>query len=205
VFPENMPAFDPHATPDDPTALFGDWLESAIRDGVPAPHTVTLSTVDAEGRAAARVLILKDADRSGWWFATHGDSPKARHIAVNAGVALTFFWVQQGRQIRIQGTASAMDDATNARDFLARSAEARAATLVGQQSRPLADEAEYRDALARATEQVNADPETVSPSWTVYRVEPTSVEFWQGSHDRSHTRLRYEKQDGTWRKRRLWP
>nr|WP_246221198.1 pyridoxal 5'-phosphate synthase [Phytoactinopolyspora mesophila] len=200
-----MPEFDPDSAPEDPVTLFGVWLESAIHAGVPAPHAVTLSTVDGHGRAAARVLIVKDADSSGWSFATHADSPKARHIAANASVALTFFWVQQGRQIRLRGTATPMDAATNARDFRARPADSRAATLVGRQSETLGDESEYRSALARATEQVAADPEIVSPSWTVYRVQPASVEFWQGSHDRAHIRLLYDKPAGTWRKRRLWP
>lgn len=39
---------------------------------------MTLSTCDREGRPDARVLILKDLDDEGWWFATDSASSKSR-------------------------------------------------------------------------------------------------------------------------------
>ncbi|HSI91850.1 MAG TPA: pyridoxal 5'-phosphate synthase [Jiangellaceae bacterium] len=205
VFPADLPAFDPDTAPDDPVGLFRAWLDDAIRRDVPTPHAMTLSTVDPAGKPAARVLILKDVDAAGWRFATHANSPKGRHIAGNGHVALTFFWPQVGRQVRIQGRATPENAATSARDFLARPVDSRTASLVGRQSEPLSGPAEYERAFAAARERVTADPDLVAPSWTVYAVRPESVEFWQASHDRAHIRLHYAATANGWETQRRWP
>ena len=205
VFPENLPEFDTDAVSDEPVTLFHRWLRHAVDEGVLAPHAATLSTVDPGGCPSARVLILKDADLDGWSFATHADSPKGRHLAATEDVALTFFWPQVGRQVRIHGRARPADDATSASDFLARSADARASTLVGRQSKPLTEPAEYASALASAKAQLTSDPDMIAESWTVYVVRAASVEFWQASPDRAHIRLLYLRTDGSWTRTRLWP
>ena len=43
---------------------------------------------------------------------------------------------------------------------------------------------------------------TVAPGdWVLWRIEPQSVEFWQGSPDRRHTRIMYERAGHSWK---LW-
>ncbi|WP_420783174.1 pyridoxine 5'-phosphate oxidase C-terminal domain-containing protein [Streptomyces sp. LPB2020-019-1HS] len=42
--------------------------------------------------------------------------------------------------------------------------------------------------------------------WTGYVPRPEPVEFWQGSPDRLHRRLRYQRDGGDGRRhQRLWP
>jgi pyridoxamine 5'-phosphate oxidase len=205
VFPETLTRYDPDATPEEPLALFEDWFSQAVRSGVPAPHAMTLATVDESGLPDARVLILKDVDDRGWHFATHSDSPKGHQLAGNAGAALTFFWAQMGRQVRVKGHVEALDKAAGARDFLARPDDSRAATLVGRQSEPMDADADYETDFAAARDRATTDPELVAPSWTVFVVHPRAVEFWQASHDRAHVRLRYRRDAAAWRRERLWP
>jgi pyridoxamine 5'-phosphate oxidase len=80
VFGRPLPAFDPESAPGEPSALFLSWLHAAIDAGVSEPHAMTLSTVDAEGRPDARVLILKDVDADGWQFATATVSAKGSQL-----------------------------------------------------------------------------------------------------------------------------
>ncbi|AYY15270.1 pyridoxamine 5'-phosphate oxidase [Actinobacteria bacterium YIM 96077] len=205
VFPDVLPAFDPEETPEEPALLFRAWLDDAVAAGVPAPHAVTLCTVDPGGQPSARVLILKEYDESGWYVASRADSPKGRHIAANPRVALSVFWAQRGRQVRVEGVASAMDADASARDFLARSAGSRAAALVGGQSERLANPGDVTEALAAARERIEEEPGHVESSWTLYRIRASAVEFWQASHDRAHVRLRYDRDGEGWQKVRLWP
>ena len=44
-------------------------------------------------------------------------------------------------------------------------------------------------------------PET----WHAYQLVAEMVEFWQGSPDRFHKRVRYDLVDGEWEYRRLQP
>ncbi len=51
--------------------------------------------------------------------------------------------------------------------------------------------------LARRSPQAQAGEE--ARDWTLYRLLPQRVEFWQGSPDRRHTRVIYTGSAGSWR------
>lgn len=70
--------------PDDPVALFLDWLEDARQREVAEPHAMTLSTVDSEGVPDARVLVLKDVGANGWAFASTRTSAKAIQLEASS-------------------------------------------------------------------------------------------------------------------------
>ena len=210
AFPDGMPEFDPAAAPADPVTLFLRWLEAARQDAVPAPHTMTLATADDRGNPSSRVLICKDVDSEGrWYFASGAASGKGRDLAVNPRAALSFWWPQQGRQIRVRGAASPADRQASAADFLARPPASRAEALIGRQSEPLADRAELDRAFKQALDRVNADPALVAPGWTLYALTADEAEFWQGDLDRRHVRLRYRRagsgSGSGWARQLLWP
>lgn len=206
VFPDGMPGFDPYEAPDDPVTLFLRWLEAAIQDAVPAPHAMTVATADDRGRPSSRVLICKDVDADGrWYFASSAASGKGRDLAVNPQAALSFFWPQQGRQVRIRGTAVPAGRQASAADFLARPPASRAEALIGRQSEPLGDLAELDGAFHQAQARVTADPELIAPGWTLYALTADEVEFWQGDLQRRHIRLRYQRAGSTWTRQLLWP
>ncbi|KAI4718737.1 pyridoxamine 5'-phosphate oxidase [Aureobasidium sp. EXF-10727] len=190
-----------------PNEAFTDWLKDAIDNNVKEPHAMTLSTVDAQGYPDARVLILKNLDDRGWHFAIKADSPKGKQIANNAAVALTFYWPQLGRQIRIRGQAKQLSAEESVKDFLERPVGSKVTALASRQSEVLEHQEALSEGLRRAQEKVEADPNFVSPAWTVFAVAPNSVEFWQGATDRMHQRLRYEPSDasGQWKKQILYP
>lgn len=197
--------FDTTRAPAEPEALFLEWLQMAIATGIREPHAMTLSTVDADGRPDARVLILKNVDDHGWHFAITRGSPKGRQIAQAADVALTFYWPALGRQVRIRGVAQDMGAEVQAADFLARPHGSRAGALLGRQSDVLASERELEDGLAGQIERLEQDPQLVSPQWAVYAVRPDTIEFWQGHEQRRHVRLRYRRDGSAWTTERLWP
>jgi len=206
VFPAGLPEFDPRSAPADPVALFSAWLRAAIRDQVPGPQAMTVATADRAGRTSSRVLLCKDVDEAGrWYFASSAGSEKGRELAVNPRAALTFYWPQQGRQIRVRGVAAPAGRQASAADFLALSPASRAEALTGHQSRPLDGLNELDEALRRAQAQVAADPGLVAAAWTLYAVSAEDVEFWQADSRRRHIRLQYQRTAGGWTRRLLWP
>ncbi|WP_431961794.1 pyridoxine/pyridoxamine 5'-phosphate oxidase [Actinacidiphila sp. bgisy160] len=205
VFAGALPAFEPSLAPEDPVELFTEWLLGAVRAGVREPHAMTLSTADADGNPAARVLILKDVSTRGWQFASHSGSPKGRDLAERPYAALTFYWPSLARQVRVRGPVVCEHPDTSAADFLARGPGARAETLLGRQSQPLADPDDRDKALQEAVARLELDPGLVAPGWTLYSVRPSSVEFLQGDKERRHTRLAYRASADGWVKELLWP
>ncbi|MGP4078732.1 pyridoxine/pyridoxamine 5'-phosphate oxidase [Pseudalkalibacillus sp. R45] len=200
-----FPDFQFNNIPNNPSELFLEWLYIAIEKGVPEPHAMTLSTVDEIGAPDARVLILKNVTCNRWYFATSATSRKGEQLKLNPKVALTFYWSEIGRQVRVRGVASVMPPEACSKDFLERSSGARALALVGYQSKEMMQRQMLEDALLKAKELVKEVPDTVSPTWKLYTVDPDEVEFWQGDPDRKHIRVQYQRNGESWGHRLLWP
>lgn len=205
VFPDEMPPFDPESAPASPIELFVGWLKRAVEDGVAAPHAVHLSTVDDDGSPDARVVILKDLTDAGWQIASSRDSPKGRQLSAHPSAALTFFWPESGRQIRVRGSVSVGTTEENDADFQRRHPVARALVLAGSQSTPLRARADVDAAVSEQVRRLDSTEGLASPSWTVFTVAPDEVEFWQADQERRHIRLRYTRFGEGWRQEQLWP
>jgi hypothetical protein len=89
VFAGAIPEFNTSALPGEPVELFQQWLREAVDEGVREPHAMTLSTSDETGASDARILILKDLDEHGWWFATNSESIKGIQLATQPRAALS--------------------------------------------------------------------------------------------------------------------
>lgn len=205
VFSGDLPAFDTDHLPDDPRALFVDWLTDAIDAGVAEPHVTVLSTVDDAGRPDARALILKDVDDEGWWFASGSSGPKGVQLANTPWAALTWYWPGRGRQVRVRGEVRPGSPEASAADFLARAPGGRAEALIGRQSEHLANREELAAALAIAQARVAAEPDLVAKDWTRYVLRAHDVQFFQGDPSRRHVRVGYRFSGDTWSHHLLWP
>ena len=119
--------------------------------------------------------------------------------------ALTFYWPQHARQVRIRGRVEAAPAEASAADFLARPVGSRAEATLGRQSQPL-DSWEALDLATKlALERIDAEPDLVIPEWTLYTLNATNVEFWQGDKQRKHRRLQYRRTDTVWTRHLAWP
>ncbi|KDN81907.1 pyridoxine/pyridoxamine 5'-phosphate oxidase [Kitasatospora cheerisanensis] len=205
VFAGELPVFEPDSAPERPETLFVDWLTEAVEAGVREPHAMVLSTAGADGVPSSRALLLKNVDSGGWQFAANSSSPKGRELAENPVAALSFYWPQQARQIRVTGPVEPESAENSAADFLARSPGSRAEAVAGRQSSPLDDRRELDLATEQALDRVTREPGLVVPEWTLYTVRAERVEFWQADKQRKHTRLRYERHGDGWTRGRLWP
>lgn len=201
----SLPEFDPGAAPEDPVALFTEWFAAVVAAGQPEPHTMSLATSDAEGHPDVRTVMLHGADADGWAFATHAGSRKGRHLAARPYAALGFYWPVLGRQVRVRGPVAVAPAGEARADLHARSTGALAAALTGRQSEPLGSVEELRQASEAAWERAGREPDAEAPTWTLYRVRPEEVEFFQGDAARRHVRLTYRREGAGWTKGLLWP
>ncbi|MFE1512830.1 pyridoxal 5'-phosphate synthase [Streptomyces sp. NPDC058726] len=200
-----LPPFDPGAAPAAPLPLFARWLAEAAAAGQPEPHTMSLATTDAEGLPDARIVMLHGADERGWSFATHAHSRKGGQLAARPYAALVFYWPVLGRQVRVRGPVTAAPAEEGQADLHARSTGALAAALTGRQSGVLGSAEELARASDEAWQRARREPRTPAPSWTLYRLRPDEVEFFQGEAHRRHARLRYRRVDTGWARESLWP
>lgn len=195
----------------DPIAQFCAWFEAARATGVVEPEAMTLATVDADGRPAARMVLLKDVSAAGFTFYTNHESDKARQLASTPAAALVFYWQALARQVRVTGGVERVDDATAAAYFATRPRGSQLGAWASAQSRVVADRETLEARVAEVRARFGDGPVPLPPFWGGYRVVPERIEFWQGRPDRLHDRFLYTRSgtgpDGAvvWRLERLMP
>ena len=190
----------------DPVGQFGAWFREATEAGVPEPNAMMLATVGPDGKPSARVVLLRGFDGSGFTFFTNYRGRKGRELDKNPFAALTFFWPDLERQVRIEGRAERVSAEESDAYFQSRPPGSRMGAWASPQSEVVRDR-EALEAQVRAFERQFPDGEIPRPPhWGGYRVAPDAVEFWQGRPSRLHDRLRYRKVDGgAWVIERLAP
>lgn len=187
----------------DPFALFDRWFQLASQDGLIEANAMTLATVNAAGEPEARMVLLKSYSEDGFIFFTNYDSAKGQAIAYNPQVSLLFFWINQERQVRINGQAHKLSVADSTEYFNSRPYGSRIGAWASQQSQVV----ERKTLEQRFEEYAARYPDAVPkpPHWGGYLVVPSSFEFWQGRPSRMHDRLCYRKAKDQWLMTRLAP
>jgi pyridoxamine 5'-phosphate oxidase len=191
----------------DPLRQFERWLQEAIRAELPEPTAMTLATVGADGRPAARIVLLKGVGPEGLVFFTNHDSRKGRELAIHPDAALLFHWVELERQVRIEGTTSRVAAAESDAYFASRPRASRLGAWASPQSRTIPDRAWLEREFATVAARHGGESEAVPrpPFWGGYRVLPLLVEFWQGRSSRLHDRIAYRRDGPRWQIERLAP
>jgi pyridoxamine 5'-phosphate oxidase len=169
------------------------------------PNAMTLATVSGEGRPSARTVLLKGYDGRGFVFYTNYEGRKARELEANPACALLFYWGELERQVRVEGLASRLPGGESDAYFASRPRGSRLGAWASEQSRPVRDRSVLEE-RTRALEAEYEDREIPRPPfWGGYRVEPETIEFWQGRENRLHDRISYRREGGAWRLERLQP
>ena len=190
----------------DPIRQFQIWLDDAVAANIPLAEAMTLATATPDGRPAARMVLLKQVDQSGFVFFTNYRSAKARQLDKNPYAALVFYWNLLERQVRVEGRVVRTSAEESREYFQTRPRESQIGAWASEQSEVIAS----RDVLERRAQELETlycDRDIDCPEhWGGYRLRPERIEFWKGRLGRLHDRLLYElDSSGTWTISRLAP
>jgi pyridoxamine 5'-phosphate oxidase len=178
----------PEPLPDTPLPLVDAWLAEARRT-LRNATSMTLATVDPDGRPSARMVICRGFDAGAGWlvFYTDRDSRKGRDLDASPRAALVFHWDALERQIRVEGPVTIAPDTDTDRYWNGRPRDARVAAIASDQSRPIASRAALLARVEDAEQRSGAEPAR-PPRWIGYRVWADLVELWVSQPARVHDR-----------------
>jgi len=182
-------------------------LDEATRAGEAEPTAMTLATAGADGRVSARIVLLKNVDADGFCFYTNYHSAKATQLAAHAQAALCLLWktLRDGVQVRVEGTVVQVAAVESDAYFASRARLSQIGAWASLQSQELATRGELEARIAQFEQKFQGAPVQRPPHWGGYRLQPDLIEIWYGQRARLHDRFRYERIDGAWRKRMLFP
>jgi pyridoxamine 5'-phosphate oxidase len=185
---------------------FAAWFADATAFGLPEPNAMIVATASGDGRPSARTVLLKGYDGRGFVFYTNYTSRKGAEVAANPAASLVFPWFPMQRQVIVTGAVEYVSRAETEAYFATRPRGSQLGAWASPQSQIVPDRAAVEAGLAAAIERFGADrPVPPPPHWGGLRVQPETVEFWQGRSSRLHDRLRYRWTGSDWVVERLAP
>lgn len=184
----------------DPLRQFERWHEEAG-----SPDAVALGTATEVGAPSVRMVLLKGADERGFVFHSSYEGRKARELAANPRAALLFYWQEPGRQVRVEGPVTRVDEAESEAYFRTRPRGGQLAAWTSHQSKPIDSREELEERFAELEGRFEGEEVPLPPHWGGFRLLPESYEFWEHRENRLHDRFRYLRDGKDWTIDRLSP
>jgi pyridoxamine 5'-phosphate oxidase len=190
----------------DPIKQFEKWFHEALNAKVLEPNAMNLATINENNRPSSRIVLLKGIENNQFLFYTNYQSVKGRELDHNPACALTFFWPELERQVRVEGIAERIDEKRSTEYFQSRPRGAQ----VGAWASPQSSIIENRNILEERAQQIEKKFEGVEKlpkpnQWGGYQINPVVIEFWQGRANRLHDRIQFSRIDNVWKIHRLAP
>jgi pyridoxamine 5'-phosphate oxidase len=190
----------------DPIKQFERWFDEAVNAGVSEPNAMHLATVDGNGKPSSRIVLVKGIEQNCFLFYTNYQSKKGRELEENPACAITFFWPDIERQVRIEGVASRVDSKLSDEYFQSRPRGSQIGAWSSPQSAVINDRSLLEERARQVEKKFENEKALPRPhQWGGYQVDPLLIEFWQGRANRLHDRIQFTKVDGVWRIDRLAP
>lgn len=169
------------------------------------PDSMTLATVDPEGKPSARVVYYKGMVRGGLSFYTNYEGHKGRDISQNPHICVNFYWAELWQQVRIEGLAEKLTRAESEAYFRTRARLSQLGAWASHQSEVIPDYDYFQKKLAEYERKFEGQEVPCPPYWGGYRLEARRFEFWFGHLGRLHERFVYEREAGGWKTCMLSP
>ncbi|MHA6311196.1 pyridoxamine 5'-phosphate oxidase [Pantoea sp. S-LA4] len=191
--------------PDNPIALFEQWLSQACEAKLPDPTAMTVATVDEEGQPWQRIVLLKHFDAQGMVFYTNLGSRKALQLAHNPRISLHFPWHFLERQVLVLGEVEKLSPLEVLKYFHSRPRDSQIGAWVSKQSSRISARGILEGKFLELKQKFQQGEIPLPSFWGGYRVKFHTVEFWQGGEHRLHDRFLYQRDHDGWKIDRLAP
>ncbi len=189
-----------------PIKIFKQWHDQEMKQtSVKIPSACCLSTIGIDGFPNARFVSLKDIIDNNFIITGTLTSRKGVEIKSSEKVALTFWWTETERQVRVQGNAKKVSDKLSDKYFFERNRDSQIVSVASFQGQELME----IDELTKRYEEIDllfSAKEILRPeNWGGYKIEPVRIEFLEFKLTRFHERTLFELKNGQWKTRNLQP
>jgi pyridoxamine 5'-phosphate oxidase len=189
-----------------PIIIFNQWFDEELNlTKVRIPSACCLSTIGIDNYPNARFVALKGILNQNFIVTGTITSRKGLEINETNKVALTFWWTETERQIRIQGKATVISNELADKYFAERNRDSQIVSIVSNQGHALNDfetlNKKYQETETNYSDRLLTRPE----NWGGYSIQPIRIEFLEFKPTRFHDRKLYQLVNEQWTKTELQP
>lgn len=193
-----------------PIDQFQKWFQQAKDANIPIPEAVNFATAQLpSGRVSSRTVLFKELDPRGLIvYSNWGTSKKSRDVKSNPWAAVTFFWKESERQVRVEGHVELLSPEESQAYYSSRPRDSQIGAWASPQSEVIVDRSVLDKRIAEVEKKFEGQETIPVPEfWGGARVVPLEWEFWQGRENRVHDRVVYvrDSEEGEWRVERIAP
>jgi pyridoxamine-phosphate oxidase len=117
-----------------PFEQFRIWFAEAVENRVHEPEAMSVATATPSGIPSTRVVLFKQLDSRGFVFFTNYASRKSRELQANPHAALSFYWREMYRAVRVVGRVEKVSKKENEEYFSGRPVESQLGAWASRQS-----------------------------------------------------------------------
>lgn len=188
-----------------PLHQFKIWFDEALKAKVMEANAMTLATIRQDGLPNSRIVLLKGVDE-GFIFFTNFNSAKGQELNHHPFAAMTFFWPELERQVRLVGKVSKISAVESDEYFFSRPFSSQIGAWASPQSQPIPDRQFIEENEIKLRKEFDTNSMIRPENWGGYRLLASEVEFWQGRPSRLHDRILYTiETNDRWKIQRLAP
>ncbi|MBA2500349.1 MAG: pyridoxamine 5'-phosphate oxidase [Chitinophagaceae bacterium] len=189
-----------------PIEQFSEWFKEELKTTkVRIPNACCLSTIGIDGFPNARFVSLKDIVNNNFIITGPITSKKGIEISTINKVALTFWWTETERQVRIQGSATKIEEELADKYFAERNRDSQIVSIVSKQGQEMVSIETLIKKYENVALRFANEPLTRPENWGGYMIDPTRIEFLEFKPTRFHTRRLFEMINGQWMMKQIQP
>lgn len=185
---------------------FSEWFDEELnRSTVRIKTACCLSTIGTDGFPNARFVSLKDISDEGFIVTGTVSSKKGVEIELDNKVALTFWWTETEKQVRVQGKAEKISDQQADYYFNKRNKESQIVSTLFYQGEKAKDYQILKEKFELAKTESNSQTIKRPEKWSGYLIKPERIEFLEFKPNRFNKRILFELENVNWTKSLLQP
>ncbi len=187
-----------------PIQLFSKWFDEELKlSKARIPTAVCLSTIGMDNFPNARFVSFKELIDNSFVITGPLNSRKGIEIDSNNKVALTFWWSETERQIRIQGLATKISEQLANKYFNERNVNSQAVSSICEQGKEIDNPGQLeKSVLEKVAEKTKI---TRPQNWSGFSIKPIRIEFMEFKKTRFHDRKLYEIENNEWSLKQIQP
>lgn len=179
-----------------PITIFQSWLiEESEISNLRIPTACCFSTIGLDGFPNARFVSFKDIVDQKFVLTGPVSSRKGQELQKNPKAAITFWWPNIEKQVRVQGGVTPLGDDLSDQYFEERNRPSKIISTISNQGSPI-------DSIDNLTKELNDFKEDTAinrpETWGGFVIDPVRIELLEFQESRLHYRRLFTKASENW-------